>query len=116
MYLLCDGSRYAVTQYGNPGTYVEGMYVSKDELAAVKKGKELEVPDEDAHAWVEVFDEKYGFVTVEVTPGKGEDDMTGSEILPMKTPIRTRLRTEHRQIPKIHHRKTLRMLQHRPLR
>lgn len=64
---------------GIPARYVEGMYVSKDELAAVKKGKELEVPDEDAHAWVEVFDEKYGFVTVEVTPGKGEDDMTGSD-------------------------------------
>ena len=47
---------------GIPARYVEGMYVSKDELAAVKKGKELEVPDEDAHAWVEVFDEKYGFV------------------------------------------------------
>lgn len=37
------------------------------------------MPDEDAHAWVEVFDEKYGFVTVEVTPGKGEDDMAGSD-------------------------------------
>lgn len=61
---------------GIPARYVEGMYVSKEELANVKKGKEIEVPDEDAHAWVEVFDKNYGFVTVEVTPGKGEDDLT----------------------------------------
>lgn len=64
---------------GIPARYVEGMYVSREELSSVSEGQELEIPDEDAHAWIEVFDEKYGFVTVEVTPGRGEDDVQSSE-------------------------------------
>lgn len=60
---------------GIPTRYVEGMYVTKEELAAgVEKNEEIDVPDKDAHAWIEVYDEKYGFVPVEVTPGQGEDD------------------------------------------
>ena len=50
--------------------------MGRDVLQSVLSGL---LADEDAHAWVEVFDEKYGFVTVEVTPGKGEDDMAGSD-------------------------------------
>lgn len=73
------------------------------------------MPDEDAHAWVEVFDEKYGFVTVEVTPGKGEDDMAGSDSSNENTnPNQTSNGAQTDS--EIHHRKTLRMLQHRPLR
>ena len=64
---------------GIPTRYVEGMYVSKEELKDCAPGEEIKVPDEDAHAWIEVFDEKYGFVTVEVTPGRGEEDMQNSE-------------------------------------
>lgn len=61
---------------GIPTRYVEGMYVPKEELAkGTEHNKEIEVPDEDAHAWIEVYDEKYGFVPVEVTPGQGEDDL-----------------------------------------
>lgn len=60
---------------GIPTRYVEGMYVSKEELeSGVEDKGEIEVPDEDAHAWIEVYDEKYGFVPVEVTPGQGEED------------------------------------------
>lgn len=64
---------------GIPTRYVEGMYVSREELADAEGDKELEIPDEDSHAWIEVFDEKYGFVTVEVTPGRGEDDIQRSD-------------------------------------
>lgn len=61
---------------GIPCRYVEGIYISKEEIDAVKEtGKELEVPDRDAHAWVEVYDDKYGFVIFEVTPGVGESDL-----------------------------------------
>ncbi len=63
---------------GIPARYVEGMYVSSEELASLD-GEELEVPDEDSHAWVEVYDDKYGFVTLEVTPGYGEDNASNSE-------------------------------------
>lgn len=65
---------------GIPTRYVEGMYVTKEELAEGVKGeKEIEILDENAHAWIEVYDEKYGFVPVEVTPGRGEDDMQNSD-------------------------------------
>lgn len=58
---------------GIPARYVEGMYVPKEELAACADGKEINVVDRSAHAWVEIYDDKYGFVPVEVTPGFGED-------------------------------------------
>lgn len=56
---------------GIPTRYVEGLYVSADELKAAE-GKEVVVPDYDLHAWIEVYDERYGFVTMEATPGHGE--------------------------------------------
>lgn len=63
---------------GIPARYVEGMYVPKEELKQCESGKEISVPDRNAHAWVEIFDERYGFVPVEVTPGHGESDLTGN--------------------------------------
>lgn len=64
---------------GIPTRYVEGMHISPEELAeATEHNKEIMVPDSDAHAWIEVFDQKYGFVPVEVTPGVGEDSMIPS--------------------------------------
>lgn len=59
---------------GVPTRYVEGMYVPKEQLAPIAEKKEVPVPDKDAHAWIEVFDDYYGFVPVEVTPGQGEQD------------------------------------------
>lgn len=58
---------------GIPARYAEGMYVPKEELAKCAEGKEINVLDRNAHAWVEIYDDKYGFVPVEVTPGFGED-------------------------------------------
>lgn len=59
---------------GIPARYVEGMYVSGAELReATEKNAEIPVPDSDAHAWIEVYDDRYGFVPMEVTPGKEED-------------------------------------------
>ena len=64
---------------GIPTRYVEGMHVSAEKLSeATENNKEILVPDSDAHAWIEMFDERYGFVPMEVTPGVGEDDMTQS--------------------------------------
>lgn len=60
---------------GIPTRYVEGMYVSREELtAATEKNVEILVPDSAAHAWIEVFNENYGFVMMEVTPGRDEDE------------------------------------------
>lgn len=56
---------------GIPTRYVEGLYITPEELQKGVPG-EISVPDYDAHAWIEVYDERYGFVTFETTPGRGE--------------------------------------------
>ena len=47
---------------GIPTRYVEGLYISPDELNEGIPG-EISIPDYDAHAWIEVYDPRYGFVT-----------------------------------------------------
>lgn len=64
---------------GVPTRYVEGMYVPKEQLAQGGKNKEISIPDEDAHAWIEVYTDRYGFVPVEVTPGQGEQEENTSD-------------------------------------
>lgn len=68
---------------GVPTRYVEGLYVSKEELADTKgtSGTEIEVTDKDIHAWVEVYQGNYGFVPVEFTPGRGEEDADPSSVV-----------------------------------
>ena len=90
-YFLNEGKKGYCTYYattaavllrsvGVPTRYVEGMYITKGQLEkGSEDGKEIEVPDEDAHAWIEVYDENYGFVPVEVTPGQGEDDLVNGQ-------------------------------------
>lgn len=64
---------------GIPARYVEGFYVSKETLADATNAKEeISVTDEDLHAWVEVFDNRYGFVPLEVTPGYGNTGVGNS--------------------------------------
>lgn len=50
-------------QAGIPARYVTGY------TADVKAGQTVSVPDENAHAWVEVYLDGYGWYPVEVTPG-----------------------------------------------
>ena len=90
-YFLNEGKKGYCTYYattaavllrsvGVPTRYVEGMYITKGQLEkGSEDGKEIEVPDEDAHAWIEVYNENYGFVPVEVTPGQGEDDLVNGQ-------------------------------------
>ena len=85
-YFLNEGKKGYCTYYattaamllrslGIPTRYVEGIYVSPEELTeATDQNAEILVPDNDAHAWIEVYTEKYGFVPMEVTPGIGEDN------------------------------------------
>lgn len=48
---------------GVPARYVSGY------AADVVAGKTVSVPDQNAHAWVEVYVDGYGWAPVEVTPG-----------------------------------------------
>ncbi len=62
---------------GIPTRYVEGVYVPKEKIkAAMEAGKSLAITDEDVHAWIEVYQENYGFIPVEVTPGRGEPELS----------------------------------------
>lgn len=84
-YFLKEGKRGYCTYYattaamllrsvGIPVRYVEGMYVSPKELTeGTKQNAEILIPDNDAHAWIEVYSDRYGFVPMEVTPGIGEN-------------------------------------------
>ena len=53
--------------------YVEGYLIPQTQIE--KSGntgdgaKKIEVTDANAHAWIEIFTEKYGWIPVEVTPG-----------------------------------------------
>ena len=87
-YFLNEGKKGYCTYYattaamllrgvGIPTRYVEGMYVSPEELTkATDQNDEVLVPDSDAHAWIEVYTNKYGFVPMEVTPGIGEESFS----------------------------------------
>lgn len=56
----------------NYSDYYEG-YSELGETAVVQ----VEVSDASAHAWVEVYDEKYGWICVDVTPYSTEEENAG---------------------------------------
>lgn len=56
--------------YGIPARYATGYVVRPGEFTVGEKRTYVaEVPDGNAHAWVEIYDERVGWVPVEVTPG-----------------------------------------------
>lgn len=66
---------------GVPARYVEGLYISKERLADTSEpGQEVTVTDKDIHAWVEVYQENYGFLPLEFTPGMGDEDADHSPV------------------------------------
>lgn len=89
--------------YGIPAKYVEGFAVSYDQMldgtlvegaeyADYYKGYselgetalvEVELTDADAHAWVEVYDERYGWMPVEVTPYSTTEEIQGMDFWSM---------------------------------
>ena len=56
---------------GVPSRYMEGYYLSPKEAEAYSKASDvtLELYDDNAHAWVEIYEDNVGWVPVEVTPG-----------------------------------------------
>ncbi|MGN0298474.1 MAG: transglutaminase family protein [Lachnospiraceae bacterium] len=60
---------------GIPARYAEG-YVLQE---SVKAGETVDVTDASAHAWVEIFDDQFGWIPVEVTVGYYEKDILADE-------------------------------------
>ncbi|MCD8019151.1 MAG: hypothetical protein LUF92_06070 [Clostridiales bacterium] len=52
--------------YGIPARYVEGYLVTPDALRDAADSGEVEVTEQEAHAWVEVYLEEVGWIPVEV--------------------------------------------------
>ena len=63
---------------GVPARYVTGYVVTPEEFTEDGDGYTAQVPDTQAHAWVEVYRSGKGWIPVEVTPGyqknTGEND------------------------------------------
>ncbi len=65
---------------GYPARYVEGYYIPAEvfnntESDRVEEYKTVDITDAYAHAWIEVFDDTYGWIPVEVTPGYWSGDI-----------------------------------------
>ena len=60
---------------GVPTRYVEGYLITSETIEASEFDKDngiskvVDVTDRYAHAWIEIFSDKYGWMPVEVTPG-----------------------------------------------
>ena len=66
---------------GYPARYVEGYYIPAEvfnnlDSDRVMEYKTVDITDLYAHAWVEVFDDTYGWIPVEVTPGYWSGDFS----------------------------------------
>lgn len=71
---------------GVPARYVTGYVVTPEEFTEEGDGYTAQVPDTQAHAWVEVYRSGKGWIPVEVTPGYQENtggnenqEVTGEE-------------------------------------
>ncbi len=65
---------------GYAARYVEGYYIPAEVFNSTPSDrlygfKTIDITDEYAHAWIEVFDETYGWIPVEVTPGFWSGDL-----------------------------------------
>ena len=65
----------ALRAHGIPARYVEGYYVSANTLGQSTDGS-VEVTDQDAHAWAEVYFDGVGWQPIDVTPGYYYETMT----------------------------------------
>lgn len=54
--------------YGIPARYVEGYLITPDAAKKADKSGKLTITDNDAHAWVEYYQDGIGWIPFEVTP------------------------------------------------
>ena len=68
-------------QLGIPARYAAGYVVRPGEFKKDNVGYTAEVPDGNAHAWVEIYVENMGWIPVEVTPGYYVNNPAGKELI-----------------------------------
>ena len=61
-------------ELGVPARYVTGFVVKPDAVTYEEGTYKASVLDSDAHAWVEIYMENYGWIPVEMTPGYREGE------------------------------------------
>lgn len=66
--------------FGIPARFVEGYRVQSSSFKLKEEGYEASVLDEDAHAWVEVYDPDDGWSVIEVTIGQNREENQEEEI------------------------------------
>lgn len=69
-----------IQSQGIPARYVEGYFIPKDDFNETESNHEygyitFDVTDKYAHAWIEVYDENFGWIPIEVTPGYWSDSI-----------------------------------------
>lgn len=60
---------------GIPARYAEGFSFHANKMTSGS----IDVPDQSAHAWVEIFDSEKGWIPIEVTPGFQSESTTSSQ-------------------------------------
>lgn len=65
---------------GIPARYVTGYVVPASDFSAGDNGYSAEVPDTQAHAWVEIYQKGIGWIPLEVTPGYGDTLETETQL------------------------------------
>ena len=65
---------------GVPARYVTGYVVPAADFSAGDGGYTAQVPDTQAHAWVEIYQNGIGWIPLEVTPGYGDSLETESQL------------------------------------
>ncbi len=76
---------------GYPARYVEGYYIAAGTFNSTPSEhdfgyKTIDITDKYAHAWIEIYDETYGWIPVEVTPGYWSDNVTAPKPKPQEKP------------------------------
>lgn len=65
---------------GVPARYVTGYVVPSADFSVGDSGYTAQVPDTQAHAWVEIYQNGIGWIPLEVTPGYGDSLETESQL------------------------------------
>lgn len=76
----------AFRAHGIPARYVEGYYISKEAVSRNADGA-LSVSGRQAHAWVEIYFDGIGWLSVDVTPGYYFDAVTLQQMVGMPDTI-----------------------------